>query len=147
MKNETKIIIWISVVLLLSLLGNGFLIGSINTPTTDYTEQLSLYKQLNSKSDLAEGLLQDRITEAEKEISRLGSISDELRETNRALKEANIRREQLDTVADSLGGRIRAEVIGGINSIDSGSGRITELERSEQAERRSLEGVLESNGI
>ena len=140
MKNETKAIIIISALLLLSLITNGYFLG--NNGNTDYSEQLRLYKELSRKSDITEGLLQGRITETEKEIDGLRGLSEELKSANWALKEANDRREQLDKIANDLSGRIRVEIVEGIQSIDSGASRLTDLERIEREERQALSGIL-----
>ena len=143
MKNETKIIIWLSIILLLSLLGNGFLLGA-SGDDGDYSKQLQLYEELNRKSNITEGLLTEGLSAAKKDLDESRSISDKLREANRALTELNDRREKLDRVAESLSGRTRVEIVQGITSIDSGAERLRGLQDIEQAERQALSGLLGS---
>ena len=136
MKNETKTLIFIifSVMFLLSLFTNFYFLGRGGSDS----EQISLYKQLSEQSNITTGLLQERITGAEKTISSLRELSDEYRTTIGELQEANIRRAELDNIFAELNGRIRTEIIEGINTIDRGSARIRELEAIEQRERSNL---------
>lgn len=141
MKNETKIIVGLIIALLISIACNAYFLGN----NTDNSEQLKLYAKLSEQSDITTGLLQGSLDGAEKEIERLGGVSDKLREDIRTLQELNLRREQLDSVSSNLSGRIRAELVTGIQSIDSSTRQLEELERIELKERQSLGNILTGN--
>ena len=139
MKDEIENVAFgiLGILLLLSLLTNGYLIGN----KTDNSDQLRIYEQLSKQSDITTGLLQDRIRGAEETITSLRELSDEYRTTIGELQAINTSRARLDSIAEELSGRVRAEIIEGITGIERGSARIGELEEAEQRERSILENA------
>jgi hypothetical protein len=141
-KIKTKAIIIISIVLLLSLICNGYFLGN---SSGDQSEQLKLYEELNRKSNITEGLLTDRITRSEEELNTSRELSEQLRETVGNLKELNSRRESVDRIAEALSGKLRGVLVKSILRIDTGEARLNRLQEAEQRERQTLSGLLGSD--
>lgn len=141
MKSEIKALIIISSLLFLSIITNVYLLGK---PSGDSAEQIRLYEELNRKSDITEGLLRDNISRAEEDLNTARVVSDELRKTVGTLQESNARRERLDKISSSLGGKTRVAIVEGITRIDSGEEKLRGLQEAERGQRQALEGLLGS---
>lgn len=138
MKNEIKIIITLIVFLIGSVSFNVYFLGR----SSSHSDTIELYDKLSEQSDTTARLLTEGIERAKEDLAESRRISDELRETIGTLQATNERREQLNSIASSISGRIRVEISEGIAGIDRSETELSGLQESEQAERQSLEGIL-----
>jgi hypothetical protein len=142
MTNDKKIILGLGIVLLFSLIINGYLLGNNGG---DQSEQIRLYAELNRKSDITEKLLTDRITRSEEELNTSRELLDKSRKTIGNLQKLNSRRESVDRIAETLSGKLRGVLVESLTGIDSSTARLTGLQEVEQRERQALSGFLRSD--